>query len=190
MSNPSITFFTCSCMREAIALGGRWAEDQPWLPWPSPAIAPAGCPPPSPSRAAGWSRWCLALRWGCAWYSCRWRSLQPERDRGAQRQQSRSGCRHADSLAHPPKVFCKHISLNSFPCSLWNHLALFPTSTLSGYWASRLGEMCLWRPHSAWNLKHTLLPLSVLKARRQRFSKRWKWRRWEQNQWILKSLFS
>lgn len=53
---------------------GKCAPSQPWR---SPATARAGCPPPSPSAAAGWSRWCHGQQSGCAWCSCRWRSLQP-----------------------------------------------------------------------------------------------------------------
>lgn len=59
----------------------------PSQPWRSPATARAGCPPPAPSGAAGWSRWCPVRRWGCALCSCRWRSLRP----GGRRRTRRTG---------------------------------------------------------------------------------------------------
>lgn len=120
-------------LRGARPLGGARLPSQPWR---SPATARAGCPPPAPSGAAGWSRWCPVRRWGCALCSCRWRSLRP--GGRAEDKEDRKRCGHmtwsggcfsslslfsaapffsralgsrpADSAVRPLNAFCKHIS--------------------------------------------------------------------------------
>lgn len=79
-----ITIITASPAEAAVGAGAI-----PSLPWPSPATAPAGCRSLSPSGAAGWSRWCLALRWECALYSCQLHNLQPKRKRQVEKERQR-----------------------------------------------------------------------------------------------------
>lgn len=152
-----ITIITASPAEAAVGAGAV-----PSLPWPSPATAPAGCRSLSPSGAAGWSRWCLALRWECALYSCQLHNLQPKkRDRWRKKDRgchticnqteipaAKAGCvfpSHlrgptetwvcsADSLIQPQNEFCKHISSNwVISSSLRDTLPYFLKSALSGY---------------------------------------------------------
>lgn len=124
----------------------------PSQPWRSPATARAGCPPPAPSGAAGWSRWCPVRRWGCALCSCRWRSLRPggRTGRGVVTwceaedvfllslfSAATFSGRPADSAVRPLNAFCKHISwawvIPSRPSGA-------PRSTLKGGAGQRLDE--------------------------------------------------
>lgn len=95
----------------------------PWLPWPSPATAPGGSPPHAPSAAAGWSRWCLARRWECALYSCRWRNLQPG---GERRAEVRRSYYHPGPALQLMSASCISIIMNVSRLQ-WLQLSVFPS---------------------------------------------------------------